>query len=256
MRPPKRLGRFVLIFIAAYALLIVPWPGLERGYAAFFRGVGNTALSGSFWLWPRASVRFLDLHAPDPIGDLDRVTPGTLPPDLQVPKFEGIKDTLMVLINRDVPATFGLVRTSSRYVAYGPTVMLIALILATPLAWRRKLWSLLFGLLLIHMFILMRVSLTALVNGFAADKVYAIVHPGAFWGGVLSKTETLFSDDPTVSYVVPVCVWFLVTLRGSKVGNDAPRIEADADGSTPRRPAQTTRRIRRGKPRRNQSARP
>lgn len=257
MRPPERLGRFILIFVAVYVVLMVPWPGLQRGYAAFFRGMGNTALSGSFWLWPRANVQFLDLHSENPIGDLARVTPGTLPSNFQIPQPSAIKDTLMVLSNRDVPATFGLVRTSSRYLGYGPTAMFLALILASPLAWRRKKWSLLVGLLLIQMFILMRVSLTALVNGFAVDKPYAIIHPGAFWSGALSKTETLFSDDPTVSFVVPVCVWFLVTMRGASAGNDAARIKTDEDRIAAREPVKIKRRARhaKGRDNRNQSSR-
>ena len=215
MRPPKRLGRFVLLFVAAYAMLMAPWPGLDRGYARYFRGLGNVAFSDTFWFWPAARVHFLDLHSSDPIGDLNRILPGKVGPGFEPLPPDRVKDTLMVLLNRDAPGSIGQLRTSSRYVGYGPTVMIITLLLATPLALRRKGWALVLGLVLIHLFVLFRLTLTITAGGFAADKAYAILHLGAFWTGVLTRAESLFSDNPTVSFVVPIVVWFLVTLRRS-----------------------------------------
>lgn len=253
MRPPKRLGRFILLFAAVYAPLMVPWPGLhqayagvERAYAWYFRGLGNAAFSETFWLWPQATVHFLDLRSTDLRRQLQRLVP-ELPADFEPPTAQGVKDTLMALFNRDARGQFGLLRTSSRYVGYGPTVMIVALVLATPLAWRRRAWALLLGLLLIHLFILVRLTLTVTVNGFAADKVYALFHPGPFWQGVLTRAETMFSDDPTVSFVVPIVVWFVVTLRRSTdEGDDGAGATRDAssggaaDRGSPRAPKART----------------
>jgi hypothetical protein len=82
--------------------------------------------------------------------------------------------------------------------------------------WSRRRWALFWSLVLIHVFIVLRITLTLLVNGFAADKKYALFHPGPFWSDVLAWSESVFLADPTVSFVVPVAVWFVVALPRSE----------------------------------------
>lgn len=214
MRPPRHVGRFFLLVAVIYAGLMVPWPGLERGYAAIFRGMGN-AFFARFWFWPDGTVRFLNLK------DLK---PGDLPAETPEIAATGTFDTLMELRSRSAPGSLGYLRTSSRYVGYGPTVVVIALIAATPLPWARRLWALLWGLLFVHLFVVFRLTLTLLAGGFAADKNYALFHLGPFWRGVLTHAESIFTDDPTVSFVVPALIWFLVALRSvlwqrAEIGN-------------------------------------
>jgi hypothetical protein len=194
---------------------MAPWPGLQRGYAYLFRSFGDVVFA-RFWFWPDGGVRFLNIESLKP-GDL---APGT-------PKIEatGTFDTVMELRSRRAPGSYGYLRTSSRYVGYGPTVVVVALILATPASLPRKGWNLLWALLLIHAFIALRLTMTLTANGFAAAKNYALFAPGPFWTGVLTRVEALLSDNPTVSFVVPTCVWFLVALRGSVLaprGRQAP----------------------------------
>ena len=202
MAPPKRLGRFTLVAVAVYAILMAPWPGVQRGYAYAFRAVGN-AVFARFWFWPDAGVRFINLVS---------LGPGDLVPGTPAIEAAGTFDTLMELRRHGVPE-IGYLRTSSRYVGYGPTVVVIALVLATPLAWGRRGWALWWGMVWIHLFIVLRVTLTLTASGFAADKKYALFNPSPFWTGVLTRAESLVSDDPTVSFVVPAFVWFLVALR-------------------------------------------
>ena len=119
----------------------------------------------------------------------------------------------MELRSRAAPGSIGYLRTSSRYIGYSPTAIVITLILCTPIAWSRRGRAAIWGLLLVHGFIALRVSLTLAATGFGADKGYALFHPGPFLRGALSRAELVLSDDPTVSFVVPVFIWFLVTLR-------------------------------------------
>ncbi len=217
MPPPRRLLRFFALAALFFALLMAPWPGLERGYSHLFRRGGDVVFSSRFWFWPQARVRFLDLSAPDLVSRINAVIPGRLPSGFEPPPAQGVKDTLMVLINRDTPASTGQLRTSSRYVAFGPTAMIIALVLATPLSWRRRGWAFFWAFLLIHAFIALRLTLTLTANGFAADKLYALFHPSVFWRGMLGRVEALISDDPTVSFVVPAFIWFLVTFGSRAV---------------------------------------
>jgi hypothetical protein len=213
MLPPRSLGRFFLLSLAIFLALAALRVPLDRAYACLFRGAGNVLFTG-FWFWPDGKVRFVDLHAPDQISQINELIPGELPAGYRPLRPEGVKDTLMVLMNRRAPGSIGQLRTSSRS-AYWPTAMLIALVLATPLSWSRRGWALLWGLLLTHVFVALRLTLTLAAGGFAVpDKAYALFHPGAFWQRVLTGGQNVLSDNPTVSFVVPVFIWFLVALPG------------------------------------------
>ena len=191
--------------LAIYTVLMAPWPGFERGYAYAFRAGGN-AVFARFWFWGDGVVRFKDLTS---------LKAGDLAPGTPAIRAVGTKDTLMELRSRAAPGSIGYLRTSSRYIGYSPTVLVIALILATPIPWSRRLRAATWGLLLVHGFIALRVSLTLAANGFGADKGYALFHPGPFLRGVLSRAELILSDDPTVTFMVPVFIWFLVAFRPS-----------------------------------------
>lgn len=203
----------MLLAAVVYAAMMAPWPGLERAYASLFRAGGDIAFA-RYWVWPEANVRFLDLR------DL---SPEDLPPGGQVFRVTGAMDTLMELRVRGV-STIGHLRTSSRYTGYSPTVTTLALILAMPLVSWRKVWMLLVSMVLVHAFILARISLTLAAAGFAADKPYALFALSSFWSGVLIRAEMVFSDNPTVSLVVPVLIWFAVSLflPRDETNNSAP----------------------------------
>lgn len=203
-RPPERFGRFILAAMLAYAALMAPWPGLASSYRAAFGAVGDVVFA-RFWLWPQSGVRFLDLRNIK-TGDL---APGT--PELRP---TNTFDTVMELRTRGIPQV-GYLRTSSRYVGYNTTALLVALLTATPMSWRRRGRLFLWAMLLIHGFIALRLTLTLLTGGFAADKAYAIFHPSSFWNGLLVRSDQVLAENPTVSYVVPVLIWFLVAFRAS-----------------------------------------
>lgn len=213
MPPPKLLIRFFFLAALFFAVLMAPWPGLQRGYAAVFRTGGDVLFSRTFWFWTQGRVRFLDLDAQDLVGQVNAVIPGQLPPGVQPPPATGVKDTLMVLMNTATPASTGQLRTSSRYIAYVPMAMVVALILATPLPGSRRFRALVWGLVGIHAFVAIRLSLTLSAKGFAAEKIYALFQPGPSMSGMLTRLETLLSDDPTVSFVVPVFLWFVLAMR-------------------------------------------
>lgn len=218
-RSPERFGRFILVAMIAYAALMAPWPGLAGGYRALFNTVGNVAFA-RFWFWPQCGVRFLDLYDIKP-GDLAPGTPELEPTDAL--------DSVMELRTRGV-GQVGYLRTSSRYVGYSTTALLLALLIAAPMTRRRRGWAFLWGLLLIHMFIAMRLTLTLLAGGFAAaGKAYAIFHPGEFWRNMLLRLDGVLADNPTVSFIVPVFIWFLVAFRGGMWmrGQESPNTSTD-----------------------------
>ena len=43
MLSPKLIIRLAVLVVVFYSLLMIPWPGLERGYARVFRAGGDAA---------------------------------------------------------------------------------------------------------------------------------------------------------------------------------------------------------------------
>ena len=197
---------------------------IDRGYAALFRS-SNNVLFSSFWFWPDGRVYFLDLHADDQASRIAEIVQRDAfrhQLNFDVRQFiegysplqtDGIKDTLMVLTNRRAPGSIGRLRTASR-VSFWPTAMIIALVLSTPIPWSRRGWGLLWGLLLIHAFIVLRMTLELMASGYAvSEEPWALFHPGAFGRLVLQGANQLIVKNTSVSFVVPVVIWFLVALR-------------------------------------------
>ena len=133
----KAVTRFSVIAIVVYSALTWAWPSFEHLYTAHFRTVGNIAFS-RFWFWSNAKVDFLDLKSETLRAQVNAKLPGKLPDGVELPKPTGDMDTLLILRNKDVPASLGFLRTSSRLIGYAPTAVLFSLVLATPIAWKRR----------------------------------------------------------------------------------------------------------------------
>jgi len=130
-----------------------------------------------------------------------------------LPRAEGVRDTLLVFQNRTTPASPGFLRTSSRVVGYVPTAVLVSLVVATPVGWKRRGWLLLWGIALVEVFIVLRLTALMLHTGFAdADKAYALFRPGPFAADVIARCHTVLADNPTFAYVAPVFLWLIVLL--------------------------------------------
>jgi len=208
----KQLGWFpVLLALFCALLIVVPWPGLQRGYAHAFRAFGNVVFA-RFWVWSDGSVRFLDLRSENLLSDLNAATPGNLPAGFRPQPATKVLDTLMVLKNRRTPEQFGLVRTSARSLGYWTTALFLALALAWPMSWKRRGWVLLWGLFLIHLFIAFRLTLTLVETGFGADKPYALFDLSQFWRGVLLRTKEVAVHNPTLSFLIAGFIWLVVAL--------------------------------------------
>jgi len=212
MPPPKVILKFSGALFLLWVVLLAPWPGIERGYSAFFRFGGNIALA-RFWFWGDASVRFCDAS---------NIGPCQLPPWAKAPPPQQEKDTVMVLENRQARGDIDFLRTSSRLIGYWPTAALLGLILATPAPWNRKLKALAWGLLLVHAFILLRVSIHLAIDGFTGDKAVAIFHPGPWGVRALGYARLVLNDDPVVSFVVPVFIWVVLLFRPSLWAQETP----------------------------------
>jgi len=132
----RQIAGFAFRFALLYALLIAPWPGLSEIYASFYQAAVQIAIISTD---PERSV--LVAPAGRSPGSDDRPALDThiltrMPGAPRASKAGGLE----------------LIR-SSRYSGYLPTILTLALILATPLPWRRRAAALCGGLLLVTLFV-------------------------------------------------------------------------------------------------------
>jgi hypothetical protein len=142
---PKQVIGFLCVFVLVYGLLMSPWPSLGAAYSRIYRA-GAALLFESFG--SKGVVRFEELSDEE-------------------------YDTKIVFYSRDqvspdgkmVP--IGFMRHSSRRSAYIYAAFLTALILATPISWNRKGWALLWGMILVHGFIVFNLAIWILYGSVA-----------------------------------------------------------------------------------------
>lgn len=188
MRGRKLIAGFFLRFAVIYALLMAAWPFAGAAYGAAFRLVSEIAFGE---LSRAASVRF------EPIGSNS--------------KYASSMDTAVVLRNHRTKAR-GDLPMSSRYLGYVPTAMVIALVVATPLPWRRRLRALLWALVLTQAFIGLRVLLKLLAV-FSGSDALATFSLGNAGDATLAFLEVLITTSLTASYIGPIIIWIAVTFR-------------------------------------------
>jgi len=213
---PERRAVFIfsLIAIVVYAALTWAWAWspVQRAYRKHFQAVGNVAFS-QFWFWPQASASFVDPESETYRSQVNAKLPMgmELPAGFKLPEAAGVNDTVMLLQNNHVPGSPGFVRTSSRLIGFAPTAVLISLVIATPINLKKRWWLLFWGLIVVHIAIVLRLTVLLLDAGFADPaKKYALFHPGAFMADVINRARIIGADDPTFAYVLAVFVWVFV----------------------------------------------
>lgn len=182
-----RLGRFCILALVIYAALLAPWPGVRPAY----RAVHNAAANALFGNWSQtARVEFA------PLNDRARTKE---------------KDTLVTIQVRGV-ATRGNVEISSIRNGFLPTAELVALILATPIALRRRLWALFWGLILVNGFVAVRLA-AMLVYYFCYPWEVRLYDPGPLMAKVIVESHELLFRAPTCTFIVPVLIWIVIAVR-------------------------------------------
>lgn len=186
---PESVVGFAWRFAVFYLMLaVIPRGGLREVYAKVFQAGGN-AVFGSFG--ENGVTRF----EPATTGSSDQ-------------------DTTVTFKNRDprFAAKKKVIVCSGWIMGYLPLATLVALILATPLPWPRRRRALLWGIIWIHGFILLRMLLMV-VLGFCGERPVALFEPSRFWMFILGKTVESFAMNVVTSFVLPILVWALVSFR-------------------------------------------
>jgi len=101
---------------------------------------------------------------------------------------------------------------SSRTMAYLPTALVIALVLATGIGWRRRLCALAWGLVWIHVFIVFLLGLM-IVMIICAHPELGLFEVSPFWQMTLSLPWEFFLNRTGTPLATTVPIWMVVTFR-------------------------------------------
>ena len=191
MFQPKQLTWFFLKFLVVLVILMAPWPGLREGYAAGFRG-GVNFVFGTFG---QGRVRLKPLSIPSPEHDTE------------------------ILLENRVNRGMRTIACSSQLQGYHPTAFMIALVVASPIPWRRRWRVLVWGLVLINAYVGLRV-LVFLLWEFSGEGGPAFIELGAVGRRLLEYLYWVFVQSFAGCFIVPVPLWFLLTFRRSDWTNE------------------------------------
>jgi len=186
MSPRLIISRVLLLAIYAVGLTLV-WPWVGESYSRAFRASAMTMCGVLSSAW---DVKLEPFESPHPA-----------------------QDTTLDLKNRENNLAVGQ-QISIRYIGYAPTSFMVALILATPLPWKRRAAALVWASVLMHVWIALSM-IVLIVHGYSGDHVVAIYHFSPFWHKAFSFLRETMVKAPVTKYTVPAVIWILVTFRRS-----------------------------------------
>jgi hypothetical protein len=185
----------ILVFacgcLLIYGLLIVPWPGAKPLYASYFRSLGWLVFAG------HGDQRMLEFQ---PLNDPEHHWP---------PNF----DTAIIMGNRDMQSMGGgqrfMLTVDAWQMGWTPTAFLAALTLASPVSWRRRSWALLWGLLLVHGFVLLTLGIFI---GNESTRLYWVTL-APLGKEIANWLERVALAPIGPSFFAAALIWMLVTFR-------------------------------------------
>ena len=179
----------MMLALLIYCLLIVAWPGMIDGYRWCFRAGGNLVFS-SFG----SSAVYFEPFSSNEYG----------------------KDTTLTLVKQRPFRARGATEISVSYIGYRPTAFMLALVLATPVPWRRKLYILFWCLVWLNIFVVLRVLLS-LYASFGGTDPRSLLMLGANTKFAVHVLHHIFVMAPAAHYMVPGFIWILVAFRRGDV---------------------------------------
>jgi hypothetical protein len=196
-------GRFVIFVFAIFLAFLLLWPVIGGAYSRAFINVSHTLFHS---MGKDVKVDFTRIDERD----------GR---DVSM-KVSNLRAGMMV--ERHIP---------SRYAGYIPTALLIALTIATPLSWRRRLTSLAIGLAALYVYIF-TVLLLTIVRMLTREGPAQLFELSRVWDGLLDHIMHHTTTSPTFSSLVPVIIWAAATFRKGDMGAFAAHLMGCRQAST------------------------
>ncbi len=181
--PTKRIAIFALRIASVWLAFALAWPLLAPMYRPFYCAVGNLVFDNG-----KASAEFS--VAEDVKGDHD----------------------IDIRLEKRGSGVWGEAGHSSRLSGYLPTITLITFILATPISWERKRRALLWGLLFVTLYVLLRMWIP-IRRDFSNPDALQVYAPGALGRQLIGISERSLVNAPASWFIVPIFIWVGVAFR-------------------------------------------
>ncbi len=188
----RSITRFLIQLVVVYGLLLAPWPGWREHYSSWVCGLARTVFSSEHG---KLLVRF------EPEG---ATTSHPL-------------DTRITLANRELLAPNGsgparILGLDAHGVGWVPTALFLALTISTPLPWRKRACAVAWGLIAIHIFLLLVIGVYVL-NNIHTDSGLRVVQFSPLWKTITNGLEETFVTQMGPGFAVSVLIWLLVSFR-------------------------------------------
>ena len=218
MKPSSRAWTFCWNLLLLYVLFVGPGVWIKDVWGRVFR----EAATSLFKPFPSMTIATMSAFG------CKRTANELRPEDTSVqfdPRKEPdrVLDTDMLIIRKNVALAGKLVTLAGRmgvsgwHKCYIPMATIVALVLATPISWRRRLVALLWGIPLVALFILFGLTLT-FINGITAGDAIALFELSSVAKKSFSVADHIISRAPVTSSLFPVLIWILVVFQRDNWG--------------------------------------
>ena len=198
MRPRTLIRRFVVPACLYYAVFVGLWSLVGDSYGHLFRTAASTVFRHCA---AGGRVEFRALKHSTVLWDSE-----------------------LVLVNTGEGAE-GVQPFGARYIGYASASLLLCLILATPIPWRRRLQAVLLGLVAVHLWTALALYLMVL-DGFSSDNVLALYDLSSAIKTSLSFATHIASKSTVARYSVPTLIWIAVAIRTQDLAKFVAPVEA------------------------------
>ena len=191
MQALKTVSLFFLVALVVYsAIVLIPWSGPREGY----RSVFIATIHGVYGRFGAEGLVRCENRDIDAIEDVN------------------------IYLGKRIGTRIGEVpvAVSTARLGYAPLAFLIALVVATPIPWRRKWRSLVWGLILVEAFVVIRSGLL-IAYWFGSPGPVRIYTPGVVSGWIIGRAYEFLAQAPGASFLVPTLVWAAVSWRADDV---------------------------------------
>ena len=184
--PHKAIWTFLGRFLVLYVILTLPWPGGDRLYGEYFRTLCRLFFHDD----DRREIAFKN-----PAQDSPR------------PLDTRIEIANRALLHADESGPVRNVDLDARNFAWEPMALLLALTIATPLPWRRRMRALLGGSIALHVLLLLFLSFCI----WDESAEIGLVTFSPFWKAVADGFREFLRSEATIA--LPPIIWVLFTIR-------------------------------------------
>jgi len=184
--PTNLVAGFLVRLLVVYVILAVPWPAWIGAYGQCFRAMARAVFHDN---------------------DRRELTFETTGATSDHPLDTRIEIANRALLHEDGSGPVRDLDIDAFFFAWDPTALLIALIIATPIPWRRRGMALALGLPLLQAIIL-------ILLGFCIwdeSAQIGLVSLNPFWSHVAGVLQGLITEQSAMAW--PAMVWIVVTFR-------------------------------------------